>query len=41
MLSRPIVSAVNLLKHNVVLHEIYVEKYAFDNEFQDVYVKLS
>jgi len=36
MLSRPIVSATTLLKHNFVLHEIYIEKYALDNDFQDV-----
>ena len=41
MLSMPIISASNLLKHNYVLHEIYVEQYAFDNEFQDVYENLS
>ena len=33
MLSRPIVSATNLLKHNSVLHESYINKYALDNEF--------
>ena len=41
MLSRPIVSATALLKNNSNLHEIYVEKYEFDNDFQDVYAKLS
>ena len=41
MLSRPIISATTLLKHNFVLHEIYVEKYAIDNDFQDVYANLS
>ena len=40
MLSKPIVSATNLLKHNSILHEIYVEQYEFDNEFQDVYASL-
>eukprot|EP00253_Pinus_taeda_P010211 PITA_10211 len=41
MLSRPIVSATTILKHNFVLHESYIEKYAVDNDFQDVYVSLS
>ena len=41
MLSRPIVSATTLLKHNFVLHEIYIQKYALDNDFQDVYASLS
>ena len=33
MLSRPIVSATNSLKNNSLLHESYVEKYAFDSDF--------
>ena len=41
MFSRPIVSAATLLKHNFVLHESYIEKYALDNDFQDVYASLS
>lgn len=41
MLSRPIISATTLLRHNFVLHEIYIEKYVLDNDFQDVYVGLS
>ena len=41
MLSRPIVSATTLLKHNFSLHESYIEQYALDNEFQDVYASLS
>ena len=41
MVSRPIVSAANLLKHNFVLHESYIEQYALDNDFQDVYASLS
>ena len=41
MLSRPIFSAATLLKHNSVLHESYIEKYALDNDFQDVYASLS
>ena len=40
MLSRPIFSATTLLKHNFVLHESYVEQYAFDKEFEDVYGNL-
>ena len=41
MLSRPIISATTLLKHNFVLHESYMEKYALDNDFLDVYASLS
>ena len=41
MLSRPIISATTLLKHNSVLHESYIEKYELDNDFQDVYASLS
>ena len=41
MISRPIVSATTLLKHNYVLHESYIEKYALDNAFQDVYASMS
>ena len=35
-----LVSATTVLKHNSVLHESYVEKYAFYNDFQDVYASL-
>ena len=41
MLSRPIVSATTLLRHNSVLHESYIEQYALDNDFQDVYASLN
>ena len=41
MISWPIVSAATLLEHNFVFPEIYVEKYEFDNGFQDVYEELS
>ena len=41
MLSRPIISEATLLKHNYVLNESYIEKYALDNEFQDAYASLS
>ena len=40
MLSSPIVSATTLLKHNSILHESYIEQYALDNDFQDVYASL-
>ena len=40
MISRPIVNSSILLEHNFVLHEIYIEKYANDNDFQDVYASL-
>jgi len=41
MLSMPIASASTLLKHTIVLHESYIQKYALDNDFQDVYAILS
>ena len=41
MLSRPIISVATLLNHNYVFHEICVEKYACDNDFQYVYASLS
>lgn len=40
MISRPIINSSIILKHNFVLHEIYIEKYAYDNDFQDVYASL-
>ncbi|MCY6579263.1 hypothetical protein OYG12_11015, partial [Actinobacillus pleuropneumoniae] len=30
-----------ILKHNFFFHESYIEKYAYDNDFQDVYANLS
>ena len=41
MLSRPIFIVATLLKNNYVLHEIYIEQYASNNDFQDVYASLS
>ena len=41
MLSRPIISASTLLKNDSVLHESYIEQYAHDIDFQDVYASLS
>ena len=41
MISNPIVNSSILLKHNSVLHESYIEQYAYDNDFQDVYANLS
>lgn len=41
ILLRPIVNSSIILKHNYVLHEIYIDKYAYDNDFQDVYASLS
>jgi hypothetical protein len=40
MLSRPIVSASVILKHNSTMHESYVEQYALDVEFKEVYATL-
>ena len=41
MLSRPIISASNLLKNDSIVHESYIEQYAHDADFQDVYTSLS
>ena len=41
MLSRPIINASTILKHNSVVHESYIEQYAQDIDFKDVYVALS
>ena len=41
MLSRPIVNSSVILKYNYVLHESYIEKYANDSDFQEVYASLS
>jgi hypothetical protein len=37
MLSRPIINASTILKHNSLAHESYVEQYARDDDFKDVY----
>ena len=36
MISRSVVSAYIILKNNVFMHESYVEKYALDEDFNDV-----
>jgi len=41
MLSRPIINASTILKHNSMLHESYIEQYAQDMDFKDVYATLS
>ena len=41
MLSRPIIKVSTILKHNSVLHESYIEQYAQDIDFKDVYATLS
>ena len=41
MLSRPIINASTILKHNYVLHESYIEQYAQDMDFKEVYATLS
>ncbi len=41
ILSRLIINVAILIKNNFVLPEIYVEKYAQDAEFQEVYLKFS
>jgi hypothetical protein len=40
MLSRPIISASIILKHSPIMHESYVEKYALDTDFKEVYETL-
>ena len=41
MISRPIISASTLLKKYSIVHESYIEQYAHDIDFQDVYASLS
>ena len=41
MLLRPIISASTLLKNDSVVYESYIEQYAHDIDFQDVYASLS
>jgi len=40
MLSRPIINASTILNHNSVIHESYIEHYAQDIDFKDVYATL-
>ena len=40
MLSRPIIGASVILKHNFLMHESYVEHYALYVDFKDVYAAL-
>ena len=40
MLSRPIVSASVILNHNSIMHKSYVEQYALDDDFKDIYATL-
>lgn len=40
MISRPIVSASIILKNNSIMHESYVQQYALDDDFKDVYATL-
>jgi hypothetical protein len=40
MLSRPIASASVILKHNYTMHKSYVEHYALDVDFKEVYATL-
>ena len=41
MLSRTIISASTFLKNDYIVHEIYIEQYAYDVEFKDVNASLS
>jgi hypothetical protein len=40
MLSRPIISASVILKHSPIMHESYVEQYALDTDFKEMYETL-
>jgi hypothetical protein len=40
ILSRPIISASVILKHSPIMHESYVEQYALDTDFKEVYENL-
>jgi hypothetical protein len=40
MLTRPIVSALVIYKHNIIMHEIYWEQYAIDVDFKYFYATL-
>jgi hypothetical protein len=37
MLSRPVINASVILRYNPLSHEMYVEQYAKDDDFKDVY----
>ena len=41
MISRPIISASTLLKNDSIVHESYIEQYASNVDFKDVYANLS
>ena len=41
MLSRSIVNSTIILKHNPIMHEIFIEQYVNDSDFQDVHEILS
>ena len=41
ILSRNIVNSYVILKQNSILHESYIEQYAYDSDFQYVYASLS
>ena len=40
MLSRPIISASIFLKNDSIMHESYIEQYASDEDFKEVYANL-
>jgi hypothetical protein len=41
MLSRPPSTNATILKHNSISHESYIEQYAEDKDFKEVYANLS
>ena len=41
ILSRPVINASTILRYNPLAHEIYVEKYARDDDFDEIYDALT
>ena len=41
MFSRPIINSSTFLKHNSITHESYIEQYAQNEYFKDLYANLS
>ena len=41
MLSRPPSTIATILKHNSITHESYIEQYAEEKDFKEVYATLS
>jgi hypothetical protein len=41
ILSKPMINASTILKHNSLAHEIYVEQYDRDDDFKHEYMSLT